>query len=179
MRTLVIWALSLSLGLFAAAPGQAAQQEPAYDNPVSPVDLLSSYYSAINHQDYQKAYSYWENPPQSYGAFVRGFANTVSAQLIVQPPTWIDGAAGSLYAQIPAVVIATHNNGTQHMCGISITPILPRCRSQAQFPPSWRKPARPEGDRTRVRPPKRALIQRPSSRWVYWRHCEPAARECP
>lgn len=79
----------------------------------SPVELLASYYNAINRQDYQRAYAYWEAPPSSYDDFVNGFADTTSIQLIVQPPTRYDGAAGSLYAAIPTVLIAQHTDSTQ------------------------------------------------------------------
>ncbi len=34
-------------------------------------------------------------------------------QLIVQPPTRIEGAAGSLYAEVPTVVVARHRDGAE------------------------------------------------------------------
>lgn len=97
-----------------ALSAQDEEQELPYDNPVSPVDVLASYYNAINLQDYQRAYSYRESPTDSFATFSSGFADTTSVQLIVQPPTFIGGAAGSVYAEIPAVLIADHLDGTQH-----------------------------------------------------------------
>jgi heat shock protein HslJ len=93
-----------------SANHQVPQQ---FENLNSPVDLLASYYNAINRQEYQRAYAYWENPPDPYDAFVNGFADTASVQLIVQPPTYYGGAAGSLYVSIPTVLIAQHYDGTQ------------------------------------------------------------------
>ena len=97
-----------------ALPVQAFAQTTPYDNPDSPVDLLASYYNAINLHDYQRAYGYWGSPTESYNEFASGFAETVSAQLIVQPPDRIGLAAGSQYAAIPTVLIATHTDGSVH-----------------------------------------------------------------
>lgn len=94
-------------------PLSATAQDGAYDVQTSPVDLLASYYNAINRQDYQRAYGYWETPPNAYNDFVRGFSETVYVQVIVQPPTRMEGAAGSSYVQIPTVLIATLDDGTQ------------------------------------------------------------------
>ena len=61
----------------------APPAEAAYDNPNSPVDLLASYYNAIDRQEYQRAYGYWEMPPSSYDQFAQGYADTASVELIV------------------------------------------------------------------------------------------------
>lgn len=97
-----------------APPRSLPPTGPAYDNQRSPVELLASYYDAIEHQEYRRAYGYWETPPSDYDDFVRGYADTASAQLIVEPPTRIEGAAGSLYAAIPTVLVATHHDGSAH-----------------------------------------------------------------
>ena len=105
--------LALCLPVSAQTP---TPQPLAYDNPNSPVDLLASYYNAINRGEYQRAYNYWENAPtDSYSSFANGFADTLSAQLIVQPPTFIDAGAGNLHVAIPVVLLAQHTDGTQHM----------------------------------------------------------------
>lgn len=94
---------------------QLDAQEQEYENLDSPVDLLASYYNAINRQEYERAYGYWETAPDSFEEFANGFADTVNVQLIVQPPTRIEGAAGSLYVAIPTVLIAEHTDDTQHL----------------------------------------------------------------
>jgi heat shock protein HslJ len=86
---------------------------PRFDRRDSPVNLLASYYDAINRQEYQRAYGYWETAPNPYDEFARGFADTASVQVIVQPPTRYGAAAGSLYVSIPTVLIAQHTDGTQ------------------------------------------------------------------
>jgi hypothetical protein len=94
-----------------------AQDTQPYENLISPVDLLSSYYNAINLQDYERAYSYWQSPPLDYNTFAAGYNDTTSVQLIVQPPTRIDPGAGNLYAGIPTLLVAQHSDGSTHTYG--------------------------------------------------------------
>jgi hypothetical protein len=106
----------------APSPAAVAQSSPVeqgavaqeYENLTSPVDLLASYYNAVNRQEYERAYSYWQEPPNDYDSFAAGYADTAGVQLIVQPPTRIEGAAGSVYVEIPTVLIAQHNDGSTH-----------------------------------------------------------------
>ncbi len=93
----------------------APPAQPAYDKPNSPADLLASFYDAVNHQEYQRAYGYWETPPSSYDDFVRGYADTVSVQLIVEPPVVWDTVNDRFFARVPMVLIATNRDGSQHL----------------------------------------------------------------
>jgi len=90
---------------------------PSYASQDSPTDLLASFYNAINRQEYQRAYGYWETPPSSYPEFAQGYADTASVQLIVQPPTFIDAGAGNLHAAIPTVLVATRRDGSTQRFG--------------------------------------------------------------
>ncbi len=99
-----------------AGPGGGNQIAPPaepFEDLDSPVGLLASYYNAISRQEYQRAYSYWETPPDPYEEFASGFADTAAVQVIVQPPMRYGVAAGSRYADIPTVLIAQHHDGTQ------------------------------------------------------------------
>ncbi len=87
-------------------PPPPLQGQPQYEDLKSPVALLASFYNAINTKDYDRAYGYWETPPGSLADFARGYRETLKVQLIVQPPTNIEGAAGSLYAEVPTVIVA-------------------------------------------------------------------------
>ena len=95
----------------ATTQSTVAAAEQRYENLESPVDLLASYYNAINRKEYQRAYNYWETTPSNYNQFASGFADTAHVQLIVQPPTTISGAAGSLYVEVPVVLVANHHSG--------------------------------------------------------------------
>jgi hypothetical protein len=89
----------------------SAPTTAGYEDLSSPVSLLASFYDAVNSREYDRAYGYFETPPSSLDEFERGYANTVSVQLIVQPPTHISGAAGSSYADIPTMLVARQRKG--------------------------------------------------------------------
>jgi hypothetical protein len=88
---------------------------PYYEERTGPTSLLASYYNAINRQEYSRAWTYWENPPDpSFEDFVQGFSDTASVLLAVRPPTRFEGAAGSTYTSIPALMRAKHTDGGRH-----------------------------------------------------------------
>jgi hypothetical protein len=85
-----------------------------YDDRGDPVRLLASYYNAINRKEYRRAWEYWETPPNpSYEDFVQGYADTAHVFLAVSPPTFVEGAAGSRYTSVPALMIAARADGDQ------------------------------------------------------------------
>ncbi|HWN07854.1 MAG TPA: META domain-containing protein [Pyrinomonadaceae bacterium] len=86
-----------------------------YEDLNSPVTLLASFYNAVNAKEYERGYRYWETPPGKLEDFIRGYADTTSVQLIVEPPARVEGAAGSLYAEVPTVVVARHRDGGQRL----------------------------------------------------------------
>jgi hypothetical protein len=89
---------------------------PVSDNRDFPISLLASYVDALNRKEYERAYQYWENPPApSVDAFIQGFTDTVSTELVVSPPARLEGAAGSIYASIPTVLVATHTDNSRHI----------------------------------------------------------------
>ena len=93
--------------------------EPPDDRPRDdrddPVAALWSYYEAINARDYRRAYRYWESPTSTYDQFVRGFADTNRVRVLVEPPPRIDGAAGSMYAELMTILVATTRAGSERV----------------------------------------------------------------
>jgi hypothetical protein len=79
------------------------------------VTLLASFYNAVNAREYERAYRYWETPPGNLEEFARGYAETASVQPIVEPPTRIEGAAGSLYAEVPTILVARQRDGSERI----------------------------------------------------------------
>lgn len=81
------------------------------------VQTIQNYYSAINRQDYRQAYLLWDREgaasQQSFEQFKQGFANTASTTVTVGEPGRVEGAAGSLYIEIPVTITAVTENGTQ------------------------------------------------------------------
>ena len=102
-----------ALNFVSDAPSKPASQR--YENLTSPVALLASFYDAVNAREYERAYRYWETPPGTLEDFARGYAETASVRLIVEPPTRVEGAAGSLYAEVPTVLVALQRDGGERV----------------------------------------------------------------
>jgi hypothetical protein len=100
------------------------KQPPATEAAVDVSDsttTLNSYYKAINAGEYGRAYTYWSNngesASQSFPDFALGFAGTRSVEAKFGEPS-SGAAAGSVYATVAAVVIATQSDGSQQAyCG--------------------------------------------------------------
>ena len=90
-------------------------QDGPRDDRSDPVATLAAYYSAINARDYRRALGFWDSPPSSYEQFARGFADTDQVRLLVEPSTHVEGAAGSVYAEIPAIIVSTLRNGSERI----------------------------------------------------------------
>jgi len=85
------------------------------DDRNDPVGTLAAYYSAINARDYSSAFRFWDSPPSSYEQFARGFGDTDQVRLLVEPSTRVEGAAGSVFAEIPTIVVANTRSGPERV----------------------------------------------------------------
>ena len=85
------------------------------DERSDPVATLASYYDAINSRDYRRAYRFWDSPASSFEQFARGFADTDRVRLLIEPPPRLEGAAGSAFAEIPTIVVATTHAGRERV----------------------------------------------------------------
>ena len=88
---------------------------PPRDDRADPIASLTSYYDAVNAKDYRRAYSFWESPQATYERFVEGFADTDRVRLLVEPSARNEGAAGSVYAEITTIVVATTRAGNERL----------------------------------------------------------------
>jgi hypothetical protein len=98
---------------------------------------IRDYYGAISAHDYDHAYSLWQGDgmasQQTFEEFKQGFAQTASVSVNVGEAGAVNGAAGSLYVEIPVTVTAVTTAGTrQQFCG-SYT--LRRVNDGARFNP--------------------------------------------
>ncbi len=79
--------------------------------------VVQSYYEAIDRGDFEAAYSLWSGEGdasgQSFAAFKRGFADTARTGVDASPPTDSEGAAGSVYIEVPVTVNAELKDGTR------------------------------------------------------------------
>jgi len=85
------------------------------DDRSDPIVTLSSYYDAINSKDFRRAYRLWETPPSSYERFESGFADTDRVRLLIEPSPRIEGAAGSSFAEISTIIVATTRSGNERV----------------------------------------------------------------
>ena len=114
MRLLVV--LFATVLLAQAQPGRNPTSDNGpQDDRSEPIATLASYYDAINARDYRRAYGFWESSHSSFERFVAGFADTDRVRLLVEPSARNEGAAGSLYAEMTTIVVATTRSGNERV----------------------------------------------------------------
>ena len=101
--------------LFVLFTALAVQAQTSKEDRSDPIAMLASYYEAINARDYRQAYSFWETPSSSFEQFARGFADTDRVRVMVEPSVHIEGAAGSAFADVPTIIIATTRRGSERI----------------------------------------------------------------
>lgn len=84
-------------------------------SPQAAAQVVRNYYSAINQKDYDQAYADWEGDGsashQSFEQFKAGFNNTASTSVTVGEPNDSEGAAGSVFINVPVTVTAKTTGG--------------------------------------------------------------------
>ena len=103
------------LNFVSSSPSDPGDRPPPTDDRSDPLITLASYFSAINAKDYRRAFRFWESPPSSYDQFARGFADTESVRLLVDPARRTEGAAGSSYVEIPTIVVSFTRGGNERV----------------------------------------------------------------
>ena len=84
------------------------------DNRSGPVEVISSLLNAINRKEYVRAYSYLENPSDTYTNFAAGYTDTKSVTATFG--TMIsDAGAGQFHYQVPVAEYVLHNDNSTHI----------------------------------------------------------------
>jgi len=100
-----------------AAADLASATPPGEASASVAVQVVGDYYAAVSRHDYRRAYAIWHGK-QSYRRFRNGYSRTVQARVTPIPPFHTEGAAGSVYADIPVKVDALlTSGGRQHFVG--------------------------------------------------------------
>lgn len=125
MRRLGVILLLLSTLSACTQPQPLAEKTDTIDRSLNgAVALVRDYYADVNRGDYHRAYQRWgENgPPQnSVAAFADQFSDIRSVQLTVLGEAFMEGAAGSVYANIPIQLVVEKQAGTsQRQSGTAI-----------------------------------------------------------
>jgi len=83
--------------------------ENVAEGPEAAVEVVRSYYAAIDAHDFERAYQSWgeSGPPgQSLEEFSRGFSATSSVRVETGAPSRIEPAAGSRFVEVPVTIFA-------------------------------------------------------------------------
>jgi len=100
-----------------ASGDEAAAVSEAEKSPAAARDVVRRYYAAIDRRDYGTAYALWSGggraSGQSAAAFANGFAKTARTRVSAGAPVNGEGAAGSLFIEVPVEVDATLDDGTR------------------------------------------------------------------
>jgi hypothetical protein len=100
----------LMLALAAVAPVPAT---PASETTVAAaMQVVRTYYAAVSARDYRTAFAIWHGT-LSYGRFRAGYAGTRSARVTFLKPGDPEGAAGSIYVELPVRVDASLRSGAR------------------------------------------------------------------
>jgi hypothetical protein len=89
----------------------ASAEEAYQDNRSDPESLIRSLYSAINHHEYARAWSYYADPPaKDFATYSKGFETTAHVDVLIGEVSG-DGAAGSIFFNVPVAIRAKNDNG--------------------------------------------------------------------
>lgn len=102
-----------------AADGQAAAAPVAIVMPVpdmaaavgDPRDALRAYYAAVNARDFGAAQALWDGTRPA-AQLAADYADAASVELTVGAPRAPEGAAGSVYVEVPVTVTTRRNDGS-------------------------------------------------------------------
>jgi hypothetical protein len=87
------------------------------DNRSGPLEVVKSLLNAINHKEYVRAYSYWENPAPvigSYTTYAAGFNDTSSVTASFGTIA-SDAGAGQFYYKVPVAENVVHTDNSKHI----------------------------------------------------------------
>lgn len=106
-------ALALS-GSVAATAGATSLMPPYMDDRSDAEALIRSYYNALVRKEFSRAWSYYgdAHPPGDFDSFEAEWQSVASVDLAFGE-TVAEGAAGSLFYQVPVAVLVTREDGSQ------------------------------------------------------------------
>ena len=112
MRSVLAAAAFLAL-----AQASAAAEPPYLDDRSSPEALVRSLYNAVTRKEYARAWSYFAEPPaESLDAYAEGYADTDTV-IVATGPASEEGAAGSVYFNLPVAIEARTADGDVQVYG--------------------------------------------------------------
>ena len=122
---------------FSLAIGQtafAADDAPYVDDRSDAAAVVRSLYSAINRHEFARAWGYYGDtkPAKDFAAFVKGYDGTDKVDVATGAVS-DDGAAGSIFYNVPVAIRATDKDGNEAVFAGCYT--LRQVSAEAQEPP--------------------------------------------
>ena len=113
-RLLITGLFFLSMSVFQTS--LLAQEIDYLDNRSSPQLLIASYFNALNKHDYARAWLYWDNEMEgsNFEDFVEGYTGVEAIEFKIGPAR-SEGAAGSIFTQIPLAVMTLDEDGWEEI----------------------------------------------------------------
>lgn len=120
--------------LVLAAGAAGADEAPYLDDRSGPEAVIRSFYNAVNRHEYARAWGYFgeAKPVKDFDAFVKGYADTKTVEVETGTASE-DGAAGSIYYNVPVAIRATDEKGDSKVFSGCYT--LRQVNAQIQEPP--------------------------------------------
>ncbi|SIT52694.1 conserved exported hypothetical protein [Mesorhizobium prunaredense] len=111
-----------------------AAEAPYVDDRSDAEAVIRSFYSAINRQEFARAWDYFGDtkPAKDFDAFVKGYDGTERVDVKTGGVS-DDGAAGSIYYNVPVAIRATAKDGSENVFAGCYT--LRQVNAQIQEPP--------------------------------------------
>jgi hypothetical protein len=110
-------------------------------NQLDPVQLITSYFGLIANGSAGNAQTLWENPPGDLFQEAVGheITNPAAINLYINPVVLTEGAAGSVYASIPALVVMNNPDNAQvYVTGCFVARLSNVPMGDAETPdPNW------------------------------------------
>lgn len=127
--------LAVTASTLACGAAQAAAEPPYVDDRSDAGALIRSFYSAINRQEYTRAWSYFgeSKPTEDFKQFMDGFKDTEEVRANIGEPG-SEGAAGSVYYSVPVAILARQKDGSQKVFAGCYTVRLANPEIQAEPP---------------------------------------------
>lgn len=115
MRT-ISWTMAFSLLACTAGFAQAPEPPPYIDDRSDAAAIVKSFYNAISRREYARAWDYFgdKKPSKDFKAFVKGYENTASVEVVTGEPG-SEGAAGSIFYALPVALLAIANDKSEQV----------------------------------------------------------------
>lgn len=106
----------LIAAILASAPCRAADSPDYLDDRSSAEALVRSLYNAVSRKEYARAWDYFGDtkPAKDFKAFAAGYEKTERVDVETGAVSE-EGAAGSLYFQVPVAIRAVDTDGAEHV----------------------------------------------------------------